>query len=93
MKVRAPVAEFMLNRSESTDPASTPDATIEYVKDAVPSASVAEYVATVVVSATSWASVSPAAKTGDASFTSLTEITTVFVTAAPVPSFTATVSE
>ena len=29
MKVRAPVAEFMLNRSESTDPASTPEAMME----------------------------------------------------------------
>ena len=52
MNVSAPVAALMLNKSESIEFASVPEATIEYVKEAVPSASVAEYVATVVVSAT-----------------------------------------
>ena len=52
MNVSAPVAALMLNKSESIEFASVPEATIEYVREAVPSASVAEYVATVVVSAT-----------------------------------------
>ena len=51
--------------------ASVPDATIEYVRDAPASASVAVYVSTVVVpSLTVTASVSPSEKTGELSLVS-----------------------
>ena len=71
--VRTPLPAFTENRSWSTEVASSPTATMEYVCVAVPSASVAVYVPTAVSpSATLTAALAPAEKTGLASLRSVT---------------------
>ena len=83
----APLFATTLNKSWSTDAALAPTATTEYVRVAVPSASVAPYVATAVSpSATLAEAVAPAENSGVASLTSVMEIATVSTSAVPVES-------